>query len=487
MKQLFAVFISVASLSVQGQVKTVNKDSAGYKVTFQTPNYKSGLVYLTYYYGKNIDIQDSALLNEHGIAVFKKNKKLQPGIYAIVFPGTKRLVDFLVGDEQVISIKSDTSDLLNKTSVTGSKENIPFQQYQKFIASKGVELEKERKAYSASKTREDSMIHSKKYSELSKELQDYRERVIKNSPTSMLSALFSAMKQITVPIEHPKTREDSVANYQYYKKHYWDGITFMDDRIIRTPFFLPKLETYFRDVLVQAPDSIINAADYLLLFARNNEGMYKFMLNWLTDEYITPKYMGQDAIFVHLFEKYHSKGLTPWLTEKQQKTISDRAYMLMANLIGTKAADLTMTDSVGSPVSLYDLKSEYTVVVFWEPTCSHCQKEVPRLDSIYRAKWKAEGVKIFAVLTENEVPKWKEFIQKHDLKDWVHVYQSEEARKKETAAEQPNFKQLYDITQTPTLYLLDKDKHIIAKKLSIHQLDDVLQAKIKKESSKSGK
>lgn len=479
MKLFFALVISLTTFFAHGQVNTVKKDSS-YKVTFKTPNYKSGLAYLTYYYGKNINIEDSALINNAGIAVFTKKKKLSPGIYAIVFPGTRKLVDFLVGPEQEITISSDTTDLLNKTVVTGSKENILFQQYQKFIADKGNELEKEKKAYAASKTKEDSVSHSRKYASLSKELQDYRENIIKNQPNSMLAALFAAMKQPVLPIEHPKTREDSVANYHYYKKHYWDGITFMDDRIIRTPFFLPKLETYFRETLVQAPDTIIREADYLLLLARNSEGMYKLMLNWLTDEYITPKYMGQDAIFVHLFEKYHSKGLTPWLTEKQQKTISDRAYMLMANLIGKKASDLVMTDSSGKLVSLYGLEADYTVVVFWEPSCSHCQHEVPRLDSIYRAKWKAEGVKIFAVLSEgDEVTKWKEFIQKHDLKEWVHVYQSEEERKKEAASEYPNYKQLYDITQTPTLYLLDKDKHIIAKKLGILQMDEMLQAKIK--------
>jgi len=479
MKRFFALILSLTGFITYGQVKPVSKDSAAYKVTFQTPNYKSGLAYLTYYYGKNINIQDSALINSAGTAVFTKKKILPPGIYAIVFPGTRKLVDFLVGEEQVITIKADTTDLLNKTVVTGSKENILFQQYQKFIADKGNELEKERRAYNNSKTKEDSAQHSKKYTELSKALQDYRENVIKDHPSSMLAALFSAMKQPVLPIDRPKTREDSVTNYQYYKKHYWDGITFMDDRIIRTPFFLPKLETYFRETLVQAPDTIINEADFRLLLARNNEGMYKFLINWLTDEYISPKYMGQDAIFVHLFEKYHSKGLSPWLTEKQQKTISDRAYMLMANLIGKKAADLTMTDTSGKRVSLYDMQADYTIVVFWEPGCSHCQHEVPRLDSIYRAKWKVQGVKIFAVLSENDVPKWKEFIQKHNLRDWVHVYQDEEDKKKELAAEIPNYKQLYDITQTPTLYLLDKDKHIIAKKLGILQMDDMLQAKIK--------
>ena len=31
--------------------------SQGYQVTLQTPNFKSGLAYLTYYYGANINIE----------------------------------------------------------------------------------------------------------------------------------------------------------------------------------------------------------------------------------------------------------------------------------------------------------------------------------------------------------------------------------------------------------------------------------------------
>jgi len=38
---------------------------------------------------------------------------------------------------------------------------------------------------------------------------------------------------------------------------------------------------------------------------------------------------------------------------------------------------------------------------------------------------------------------------------------------------------LYDITQTPTLYLLDKEKRIIAKKLTLQQMDDLLQTKLR--------
>lgn len=212
-----------------------------YQVTLQTPNYKSGMAYLTYYYGKNINIEDSALVNSKGVAVFKKNNNLLPGIYSIVFPGKNKLIDFLVDKEQQISITSDTSDLINKTIVTGTKENTLFHQYQKFIATKGKQLQTEQQAYYASKTKNDSVLHQNNYQRLNKELNDYRENIIKQHPSSMLATLFKGMKEAGVINPRPITKQDSITNYNFYKKHYWDGITFMDNRIIRTPFFYLKL------------------------------------------------------------------------------------------------------------------------------------------------------------------------------------------------------------------------------------------------------
>ena len=185
--------------------------------------------------------------------------------------------------------------------------------------------------------KKDSLENETRFNTLNKELVDYRNGIIEKNPESFLAALLSAMKEPTLPHSRPVTRQDSLDNYNYYKAHYWDGITFMDGRIIRTPFFLPKLERYYREVMPQSPDSLIKDIDYKLLLARNDEVLFRFMLNWLTDEYINPKYMGQDAIFVHLFNKYHSKGLSPWLNEKQMEVITRRAYMQMSNLIGEQA------------------------------------------------------------------------------------------------------------------------------------------------------
>ena len=460
--------------------------SQNYKVTLEAPDYKEGTAYLIYYYGKNMNIQDSAQLNSKGIAVFQNKEKLLPGVYSVVFPGKNKFYDFLVDKEQQIVIKADTADLINKTVVTGSKENILFTKYQKVATEKGALLQKEMEAFKVAKTKSDSTLHEANYNRINNELNQYREEIIKEHPESMLSTLFAGIKSDTKPlIPDPKTREDSVANYQYYKKHYWDGVTFMDNRIIRSPFFLPKLEKYFREVISPAPDSTNKEADYLLLLARSSPEMYKFLLNWLTDEYISPKYMGQDAVFVHLFEKYHSKGLSSWLNEKQLTTISNRAYMLMSNLIGETAANLDLLTPTGEKAPLYGISSPYTVVVFWDPTCGHCQTEMPVMDSIYNAKWRKDGVKIYAVLTETkEKEKWIDFIKTHHLENWVNVYQSDAQKKAEDDAKRPSYKQLYDVIQTPTIFLLDADKRIIAKKLNLEQIDDMIQAKIKSLSTK---
>ncbi|MEO6489665.1 MAG: DUF4369 domain-containing protein [Ferruginibacter sp.] len=469
MKRIFTLLICITAIHYS--------NAQGYNITLKIPGYRSGITYLAYHMGKNLNVADSAAVSNTSTAVFKGSTKLPGGIYSIVFPGKNFTADFFIDKEQTLSITADSSDI-SKMVVTGSKENILFQQYQKYVNVKGRQLQEEKQAYNNAKTKADSLLHESNYTKYNKELNEYRDGITKNQPASMMAALLNAMKEPPYPSKVPVTHDDSIENYNYYKSHYWDGITFMDDRIIRTPFFLPKLERYYREVMPQNPDSIINDVDYKLLLARNSPEMYKFMLNWLTDEYINPKYMGQDAVFVHLFEKYHSKGLTSWLNEKQMETITRRAYMQMANLIGEKAANLEMVDSSMKPTPLYGLDADYTVVIFWDPTCGHCKEELPRIDSIYRASWKAKRVKIYAVLTENQKPEWIKYIKDHDLGDWTHVYQTKQMEEAVKAAQTPSFRQLYDVIMTPTLYLLDKEKRIIGKKLTWTQLNDLLLVKL---------
>jgi thiol-disulfide isomerase/thioredoxin len=191
--------------------------------------------------------------------------------------------------------------------------------------------------------------------------------------------------------------------------------------------------------------------------------------------------MWEDAVFVNLFEKYFSQKEYDWLTPGGKKLITDRAYSLMANILGNPAENISLPDTSGKTKMLYGDSARFTIVCFWDPTCGHCKELLPVLDSMYRAKWKANGVSIFAVAKETEGTKkdWLDFIREKHLGGWKHVYYSKADEKSRVDANIPGYSQLYDVQTFPTVYLLDKDKRIIAKKLTWQQTDDIIEIKMK--------
>src|SRR4030095_7054107 len=233
-------------------------------------------------------------------------------------------------------------------------------------------------------------------------------------------------------------------------------------------------------LVVPNPDSVIKEMDWMLGYASINEEMNRFLLLKFVNRYLNQKYMWEDAVFVHLFEKYFASKEYSWLTVQGRKTISDRAYSLMSNIMGKAAENISLPDSSGKIVSLYEQQASYIVVCFWDPTCSHCKEILPKLDSFYQAKWKKVGLKVYSVAKETDGTKkdWLGFIKDHHLREWTNVYYSKIDDKARIEAGIPGYSQLYDVQSFPTLYLLDKDKHIVAKKLSYQQIDEVLQLKM---------
>jgi len=290
------------------------------------------------------------------------------------------------------------------------------------------------------------------------------------------------MKRPTAPaIPIVKGKPDSLYPYRFVKDHFWDDVSFNDDRLLRTPFFERKLEDYFKYYVSPDPDSLIGEVKYILLSARTGKEIYPYLLTKFTNKYINPEFMGQDKVFIYLFENFYAKGDTTLLNAASKKTIIERAYSMMANQLGQPAPLLDLTDTTGKTVSFYNLKSPFTIVAFWDPNCGHCKEEIPRLDSFYQAKWQKQGVAVYSVnIYENEIPAWKKFMSEKKLSPtWTQAYQTKASRTAEEKAGKPNYKQLYDVYKTPTIYLLDKDKRIIAKQLSLEQFNDLIDAKIK--------
>ncbi|MBN8786416.1 MAG: DUF5106 domain-containing protein [Terrimonas sp.] len=455
---------------------------AGYQIKVTLKPFTKGYLYLGHHFGSKQYIIDSVALNDKSEVTFSGKDKLPGGVYMVIFPAKNGWFEMLIDKQQHFSVAADTTDIIGKIKFTNSPDNDLFVAYQKIAQEKGRAIVGLQKQLKDNPANPDSAKIKTQITKLNTETTEYREQFVKAHPTHLLSAIFNVLQEPKVPdaTKHPGGKYDSLFAYQYYKKHYWDGVSFADERLMRTPVFEPKFQRYFNNVLIQHPDTLSKAANTILDISSSNKEMFKYLLSTLTEKYINPTYMGQDAVFVNLFERYYAPGKADyWMSEKYKKAVFDRAYSVMANLIGEKAADMNMVDTSGKSKPLYSVNAPYIVLCFWDATCGHCQVEVPKLDSLFQHKWKKQGIQVYGVMTDGGKDAWLKFIHEHQLKDWIHVYQLPEVKDAEYNAGKPGYKQLFDVYQTPMLYLLDKDKHIIAKKLNYEQLDELIEVKLK--------
>jgi thiol-disulfide isomerase/thioredoxin len=461
--------------------------AGGYEITVTLKPFKNQWIYLGHYYGKQMPIIDSVKLNDRSEGTFRGSKPLGGGIYLVGFPDRSHNFEVLVDKNQKFAVFADTLTVPQGIVFVNSPDNTEFQQYQHAMSEAG------RKADSLVRLRAekpaDSARLSKQIEGISQDVQAYRNRIMTTAPNSLLATLLKAMKDPEMPVKNPRTKEDSVYNYRYFKNHFFDGIALYDERLSRTPFFEAKVDRYFEQLLYPAADSVNKEIDNIMAYAHINAEMEKFFLLKFVNRYLTMKYMWEDRVFVHLYVKYFQDKNYEWLSEKGKKIIQDHYYSIIMSLTGDPSPDVDLPDSNGKKTRLYDLQAKFTLLVIWDPTCSHCKETLPKIDTLFQTKWKAQGVKIYALAKETDGTRkdWIDFMKNKNLKGWTNVYYSKEEEKARVTNNIPSYSQLFDVQSFPTILLLDEDKHIIAKKVGEKQADEIIDMKLKEAKKPSSK
>jgi thiol-disulfide isomerase/thioredoxin len=242
-------------------------------------------------------------------------------------------------------------------------------------------------------------------------------------------------------------------------------------------------------VVPQIPDSINETADKVLKLAEKGKENFKFCLFWTTNYYESSQYMGMDAVFVHLIDNYYAKGKAYWVDSLLIWKMKDRVEKLRHNLIGAKVKNLTMLDTNGQYHSLYNMDSKYTLVLFWSATCGHCKEEMPKIAEAYKdlnkdiiaqneiIKLKNKGAKIlkptlplnfdlFPVSMTETVEEWKKYLIEQKFPWKLNLYDP---------LNETNFRQYYDVYSTPVLYIIDKNKKVIAKRIAAEKIKSFIE------------
>jgi hypothetical protein len=219
--------------------------------------------------------------------------------------------------------------------------------------------------------------------------------------------------------------------------HFWDGIDSFDGPTDENPVLAAQIDFYFDKMVAPLPDSITPEIDRLVERTSFNPDLRDFILWHLLERYRHPEYMSQDQVFVWLYDHYFSRLEIKDLNAANLAMIRDKAETFRRLALFNLAPDFAINDSV----DLHSVESEYTILFFYDHDCDVCQKEMQDLDSITVLQ---PEIKIISIDMNTD-----------DVR--VDVLYN-----------------LYDIETTPLIYVLDKSKRIIAKKIQAKQIPLVL-------------
>ncbi|GAB3491521.1 hypothetical protein GCM10027341_04620 [Spirosoma knui] len=470
MKNLFlAVLSSLLMVSTAWTQSATPAPANGFKITGRIKGLKDTTCVLAHYFGATQYIpKDTARLDHEGNMVFEGSKTLPTGLYLVVTPKNGYL-QFLIPDaNQQFSFQTDTSGIVKHMKVTGSKDNELFYAYQQQLEklngeARALNLEKKVRNDAASMA-----LVDKKMGDLQKLAQDQRNQFLNQNAGSFAVKLLKTAAEPEVPTA-PKAangRPDSIWVFNYYKSHFWDDFDFADERFVRTPFLQQKLDRYLKELTVQNPDSLIKEADFIVGKAKagKNQEVLSYSIYYITSQYEQPKVMGTDGLFVHMFEKYYATGVMPITDSSTIQKIGERVATLKPTLVGKVLAAPSVSDTLRRPIAFSNIKADYTVVYFYDPHCGHCRESAPKLKK-FVDDYKGKGAEVVAIAVEQSPEEWKKFIREFKLGKAINGYDYNL---------RTNYRKQYDVWTTPTIYMLDKDKKIIARKLPVEQLEDFM-------------
>ena len=497
----------------------VAANAQGYEISIKIKHLKQGdTVILGHHFNEKLIPDDSTTLDALGRGVFKGKNKLPGGMYFIFMPN-RTYFDIIIDKNQKFSIENDTTNYLKNMVIVGDLENQVFVEYQKFRDATFAEYQAASKELEAAKGNADKENKAKEKIKLvNQKLDDKYNEQKSKYPDMFFTKFLTATREIEVPTEIT----DQTERYNYYKNHYFDNFDVSDGRLLRTVIYQPKIERYVDKVVLPIPDTLIKETTKLVDQARTSDELFRFMLAFLFNKYAKSETMMAENVYVSLANIYvkDAKWDTDSFKTQLKKKIDKKANCLVGNPAKKLEMRLVPTDTnklavlripleefktkgaelekqkpnfedrrqeVSQMLSTYlnyfpqeydfsKEKKKYILLWFWEPDCSHCQKETPDLYKFYKDSLSKFDVAVWAIYMNKSVDKlpdlnrhankYFDFIKKNELNypGWHNLWNPFD-----------QYRDNYDVNSTPTLFLIDEKRNILAKRISFRQCYQLIE------------
>jgi hypothetical protein len=183
--------------------------------------------------------------------------------------------------------------------------------------------------------------------------------------------------------------------------------------------------------------------------------------------------IGTDGAFVHLAEKYYIGEPALWDSSTVRR-MKERIAIIKPLLLGKAFPKMHLTDVSGKEINIASLPFKYTVVFIYDPECSHCKLETPKLVAL-NDYFKSKNIGVVGSSIVRDKAAWKKFITEFKTSSWINgidIHLNPRTGKEEFYTD---FRNTFDVYSTPVVYVLDQQKKIVGKRIPVENLKDFIQ------------
>lgn len=417
-------------------------------------------VYLLNFYGEKNALLDSAKSDGAGAFSFTMAATLSPGMYRLSW-GKENYIDLIFNREN-IRFHSDATAAFDSLRIVESVENRIFYDFMLAdrISQTKLELLQPIVDYYPG---QDSFYFkaAATYEQVQHQQEALLDSLKRDFPGSYSVRILSHYSTPFLPVSlSPDIR------LEFLKQHYFDYVDFNDTALLRSNAWPNKAISYLalysnnRYTQKQLETEFIKAVTLMLNAASQNPDIFKYLLDYL----------------VSGFDKYHFEEVITYLSENFSDPYScedqERKSALQKKLdtfkkiaIGQPAPDFESPDTNGIPVRISSAQTPYTLLLFWSTECPHCLDMLPKVKAVYEAQ-NPKRMEIISIAIDTSRAAWIQVTREEQL-PWINL--SDLRGFNSPAAD------LYNIYATPTMFLLDREKKIIAKPISYRELEGALR------------
>lgn len=382
-----------------------------------------------------------------------------PGMYRLEYDVNNNLfIDFIYNKEDV-ELEFNPERPEEEVKFTKSVENKLYQGYIDEIAPIQNKLDAAQVSYFQEINANQVATYKKVYAEQLTLLRKKQAEFISKSKGKLAHAFIKANTRYY----NENLIKDTDVYLKDLKKHYYDNIDFNSPELAKSSIIVDRVMDYIiyltqskdteklKDMRKQAVTESLNKITNVNL---KSDLMQSIIYMFAQQEELDVT----DYIFKNHFSKLPI-GL-------QNLEFKNMIYDMFKTTIGQPAPDIKWTDLKGKFNSLNTLNgADYYVVVFWSSTCSHCLKDIPKLDAFLNNR---NDIKTIAIGLEDENSKggWKE--ETFFLENITHVLGLGKWKSK--------YAKDYGVTSTPSYYVLDRNKTIVAKPYDFEKLEALFKS-----------